>query len=296
MEDDFFSILQKSIKLLSNGPVLLLAGILLGILSLPGLAVYGKLDLLLQYLESGYMAMVLPLLIMPFFIGGALGYVLEVRQKNSSSMKTFIDSGVKHYPRLLVAGVVAFLAYYFLMFTLILAMGIFLVSPLIGILPLLGSGVLAFLALMAIEFYDIAVVADGASVRQAFSKSIAFARRNLVQVVFFFVIIIIAKYLVQIPQTAGVTGEYLTNSTYMNMTSSLNSSLNTTLNSTLTAALSTPVTFSATSFLMVAILQVIIQSVVFAFVIFYKAEFYLAVRDRKKITDFDYDFADEKKP
>jgi hypothetical protein len=46
---------------------------------------------------------------------------------------------------------------------------------------------------------------------------------------------------------------------------------------------------------MVAILQVIIQGFVFAFVILYKTEFYLTVKDRRKITDFDYSF-DEKKP
>ena len=55
------------------------------------------------------------------------------------------------------------------------------------------------------------------------------------------------------------------------------------------------VTFSASSLIMVAILQTIIQGFVFAFVTLYKVEFYLTVRERRKITDFDYTF-DEKKP
>ncbi len=88
----------------------------------------------------------------------------------------------------------------------------------------------------------------------------------------------------------------MTNSTFMNMTSTMNTSLNSTLNSTFTTALTTPVTFSAPSLMMVAILQVIIQGFAFAFVTLYKTEFYMTVKDRRKITDFDYNFTDEKKP
>jgi hypothetical protein len=47
---------------------------------------------------------------------------------------------------------------------------------------------------------------------------------------------------------------------------------------------------------MVAILQVILQGFVLAFVTLYKTEFFLTVRSRKRITDFDYDFSEEKKP
>ncbi|HEY3422368.1 MAG TPA: hypothetical protein VGK13_04350 [Methanocellaceae archaeon] len=296
MEDNFSSILQKSIKKLSNSPVLLLAGILVGILSLSGLAIYGHFDTGVQDLASVFAVVVLPLIIMPFIVGGALGYALEARQKDTSSMKTFIDSGAKHYVKLFLGGIVAFLAFYFLIFTLALAFAIFLSAPLIGVLLLAGAVVLSFIGLMTIEFYDIAIVADGANVREAFFKSIDFARRNMAQVAVFFIIIVLAKYiLVQIPLIGGATGEYMTNSTFMNMTSSLNASLNSTMNSTFTTALSTPITFGAPSLIMVAILQVIIQGFVFAFVILYKTEFYLTVKDRRKITDFDYSF-DEKKP
>jgi hypothetical protein len=296
MEDDFSSILQKSIKKLSNSPVLLLAGLIAGILSVSGLAIYGHFDTTIQNLASIVTVVVLPLIVMPFIVGGALGYALELRRKNKSSLKTFIDSGTKYYVRLFMGAIVAFLAYYFLIFMLFLAFGIFMADPLIGVLLLVGAVVLSFIGLMAIEFYDIAIVAEGANVMEAFSRSIDFTRRNLAQVVVFFIIIVLAKYiLVQIPLIGGATGEYMTNSTFMNMTSSLNTSLNSTMNSTFTTALSTPITFGATSLLMVAVLQVIIQGFVFAFVILYKTEFYLTVKDRRKITDFDYKF-DEKKP
>ncbi len=296
MEDDFSSILQKSIKKLSNSPVLLLAGIIVGILSLSGLVIYGHFDTLVQNIASVFMVVVLPLIIMPFIVGGALGYALEARQKNASSLKTFIDSGKKHYVKLFLCGIIAFLVYYFLIFTLAIAFEIFLADPLIGVLLLVAAVLLSFLGLMAIEFYDIAVVADGASVRGAFIKSIDFARRNLALVVVFFIILVLAKYvLVQIPLMAGATGEYMTNSTFMNMTSTMNTSLNSTLNSTFTSALSTPVSFGAPSLIMVAVIQAVIQGFVFAFVTLYKTEFYMTVRDRRKITDFDYKF-DEKKP
>ncbi len=44
---------------------------------------------------------------------------------------------------------------------------------------------------------------------------------------------------------------------------------------------------------MVAVFQIIVQGLVFAFLALYKTEFYLSVKGRKKITDFDYQFSDE---
>ena len=309
MEDDFFSILQKSIQKLSNSPILLLAGLAIGILSLPGLAVYGKLDIVIQNLASGFMLVVVPLLLMPFFLGGALGYALELRRNGKASLKTFIDSGIKNYRGLFLAGIIAFVIYYIMMFILLIGMGLFIESPFVGVLMLVASIVLSFLCLMAIEFYDIVIVAEGAGVFQAFSKSVDFVRRNLLAIILFFVIILVVKYLVQVPLMAGVTGEYMTNSTYMNMTSALNSSLfsssfnastnssiNPALNSTLNTALSTPISFSGPALALVAILQIVLQTVVFAFVTLFKVEFYETMKSRRKITDIDYDFADEKEP
>ncbi len=118
MEDDFSSILQKSIKKLSNSPVLLLAGILVGIISLPGLVIYGHFDtcgtkhglgLYSRGASPGHHAL---------YHGRCAWVCAGVRQKNTSSLKTFIDSGTKYYVKLFLGGIVAFLVYYFLIFTL----------------------------------------------------------------------------------------------------------------------------------------------------------------------------------
>jgi hypothetical protein len=287
MEDDFFSILRKSVKELSYSPVLLLAGLLVGILSLPGLAPYTQLGVTVQALASDYMIILMPLLIMPFITGGALGYALELREKKSSSLATFIESGKKYYMKLILAGIIGFLIYYFLLMSLIVVvLGFFMADPIIGGLLFIASAALVFLCLMVIEFYDIAIVANGATVRQSFSNSIEFARRNWAYTIGFFIIIILAKFLVQMPLMFRMVGEFVTNPAYLNMTS-----LNATMNSTLT----TPVTFGAPSLIMVAILQVILQGFVLAFITIYKTEFFLTVKSRKRITDFDYDFVEDKK-
>jgi hypothetical protein len=288
MEDDFFSILQKSVKEISLSPVLLVAGLILGVLSLPGLVAYSQLGTTIQALASDYMLILLPLLIMPFITGGALGYALEVREKKSSSLNTFVESGKKHYMKLLMASIVAFLLYYFLIMAfLVVVLGFAMADPIIGVLLGIASGVLVFLILMAIEFYDIAIVADDVTVPQAFSNSINFARRNWLYAIVFFGIIVLAKFIVQMPLMFRMVGEFVTNPAYLNMTS-----LNATMNSTLT----TPVTFGAPSLITVAILQAILQGFVLAFVTLYKTEFFMTVRSRKSIMDFDYEFAEDKKP
>lgn len=289
MDDDFSSVLLKSIRALSNSPLLLIVGVLVGILAVPGLVVYGKFGELVSTLASNYMLIVLPLLVMPFITGGALGYALQVREKGASSLKTFLASAQKYYVKLVLGAAAAFLIYYMLLFGLLVIVGGALAGDvLIGSLLALASAALAFLCLMAIEFYDVSIVAEGTTVAQSFSNSVAFVRRNLASAVFLFIILIIAKFFVQMPLMFRMMGEFMTNSTYMNMTY-----LNDTFNSTL---LTTPVTFGAPSLVMVAILQSIIQGFVFAFITLYKTHFYLGMKSRKKITDFDYDFSDEKKP
>jgi threonine/homoserine/homoserine lactone efflux protein len=60
-------------------------------------------------------------------------------------------------------------------------------------------------------------------------------------------------------------------------------------------ALATPM--STSSLIAIAALQILVQIVVFAFVISFKAEFWRwakSYKAAKKITDFDYDFSDEK--
>jgi len=286
---DFISMIRDSIKKLSASPALLVAGFVVGALSLSNLAGYGRFDEVTKAIAADYSLLLLPLLIMPFFTGGALGYAVEARKNGSSSLSAFIESGVKNYVRLLMAGVIAFVAFYFFMtgvtlFLLLGGMG----DPFVG--SILGSLTLAltFLCLMAIEFYDISIIAEGAGVIAAFRNSVDFVKRNLASATAFFIIVLALKALLQMPLSFGLAGSMMANETYYSALTSANASLNVT--DILSAG---PVAMGAGSLATVAAFQVILQGFVFAFLALYKTEFYLAVKASKKITDFDYDFSDE---
>ena len=55
-----------------------------------------------------------------------------------------------------------------------------------------------------------------------------------------------------------------------------------------------PITLSTEALVFVGIAQILLQGFVFALLTIYKTEVYLGTKTRKKITDFDYDFSDEK--
>ena len=55
-----------------------------------------------------------------------------------------------------------------------------------------------------------------------------------------------------------------------------------------------PITLSPEALIVIGIAQVLFQAFIFALLIIYKTELYLTTKVRKKITDFDYDFSDEK--
>jgi hypothetical protein len=286
---DFISMILNSIKKLSASPALLVAGFVVGALSLSNLAGYGGFDEVTKAIAADYSLLLLPLLIMPFFTGGALGYAVEARKNGSSSLSAFIGSGVKNYVRLLMAGIIAFVAFYFFMtgvtlFLLLGGMG----DPFVG--SILGSLTLAltFLCLMAIEFYDISMIAEGSGVIAAFRNSVDFVKRNLASATPFFIIVLALKALLQMPLSFGLAGSMMANETYYSALTSANASLNVT--DILSAG---PVAMGAGSLATVAAFQVILQGFVFAFLALYKTEFYLAARARKKITDFDYEFSDE---
>ena len=171
----------------------------------------------------------LPLLILPFITGGALGYAVEVRQNGSSSLSTFINSAVKNYAKMLIGGIISFIAFY-LLFTGILvtvlagSLGDPLIMSLLGTLSML----LTFFVLMAIEFYDISIVADGAGIIQAYKNSIDFVKRNLASAVPFFIILLIFKALVQMPLSFGMAGSMMSNETYYTALIGANATLNST--------------------------------------------------------------------
>lgn len=287
--DDFVSIIRKSVKGLGGSPALLAAGFAVGVLSLSALVGYGRFDEVTKMIAADYSLLLLPLLIMPFFTGGALGYAVEAHKNGSSGLSTFINSGMKNYVRMLMAGVIALVAFYFFMtgvglFLFIGGMGDPFIGSILGFLTL----ALTFLCLMAIEFYDISIIVEGAGVIAAFGNSIDFVKRNLASATAFFILVLVLKALLQMPLSFGLAGAMMANETYYNALASANASLN--MTELLGAG---PVAMGAGSLVTVAAFQMILQGFVFAFLALCKTEFYLTVKARKKITDFDYDFLDE---
>jgi hypothetical protein len=284
--DGFISIIKKTIISLYNGPLLLLAGAITAVLSLPALLMYGEFDTTIKAIVSNYASIILPLMIMPFFIGGALGYAIEMSQNGSSSLKTFIGSGIKHYTKLLMAGIIAFIIFFILGFSLLLVLfstGVAGDAFIAAILSLV-SLTLMFIGLMMIEFYDISIVSENSGILQSFSKSIDFVKKNFAMVLPYFIIIIIIKALTQVPLVMGMTVEFLSNETYFTNLSYMNA----------TYLGASETTLKPPALISIAIFQCIIQAFVFAFTLIFKSEFFLGIKSRKKITDFDYDFSDEK--
>lgn len=301
--DDLISVLKRGAAGAGRGPVLPVAGLMMGIISALGLLQYSSLgeaalndtSSVLPMLVVTLLAVVLPQVALPFILGGALGYALESASGGKPGWKTFMDSGKKHYVSLLIAGVAAWVIFYMLA---LLATVLFTLGAIsVALLPLMIILALAimFICLMYIEFYDIAIVAEGTDFVRAFTASMAFVSKHLKLVIPFFIIVVIVKLLVQLPIFVAIfirtMAELVANFSYYNET--FNGTFNSTYtNSTLMSVQTAP--FSTPTLLSIAIMQILAQAVVFAFVISYKAEFYLWAKNLKKITDFDYDFSSEK--
>lgn len=284
--EDFFTALSKGLKGLANSPVLLMAGILVGILTVPGLLAYGKFDELVVALSANYMIL-FPLLVMPFITGGALSYAIEVSKVGASSLSTFLAGAKKYYMRLLLAGIAAYILFHFLgLSVLVVMLGSGMAGDaLLTLLLTLVSVVFMFIVLMMIEFYDVIIVSGNTGIVQSFRGSVSFVKSNFMLVLPFFVIIILVKLLIQFPLIAGMTAEMATNETYLQSYMDVNQSLNTSLVNPV------PINMGSVTLISVAIFQSVVQGFVFAFVMLYKVEFYRMVSGRKKITDFDYDFS-----
>ncbi|MCD1296091.1 hypothetical protein CUJ83_13895 [Methanocella sp. CWC-04] len=284
---DFISILEKSVKGLANCSMLLLAGALVGILSLPGLLPYGSFSGTALELSGSYTFLIFPIIIMPLILSGSMGYALEYINSGSSSFSTFLGSIKKYYPKYLLASIVAFIIYYLLTTSLLLVLfsagiaGDAFVASLMALVSL----TIMFIGLMLIEFYDVCIITENHGVLKSFSMSVNFVKRNFAAVLPLFIIILILKLLVQFPLLMGMTAEFMTNETYMTNTSYMNA----TYMGNIDIAIGIPAMIS------VGIFQALIQAFVFAFTILYKMNFYITIRDRKRITDFDYDFSEETK-
>jgi hypothetical protein len=297
--DDFASVLKKGLTGAGKGTVLIAAGLMSGIVYALGL--FNAFDVTSSDIPTLFMGLLLtfiPLMVIPFITGGALGYALEASAGGKPGWSTFFASARRHYFSLFFAGI-AILA----VSTLLSYPGALLIISGAGDISLLCMAELfTFIALLVVlmflEFYDVSIVSEGLGALDGLRASIAFVRNNLRRVVPFFLLILAAKLLTQLPlfaaQTLRLAAEISANySLYFNNTS--NGTLNASyLNSTLaaqTAPLGTP------TLIAIAVLQILVQTIVFAFVISYKVEFFRwakSYKTAKKITDFDYDFSNEK--
>jgi hypothetical protein len=295
--DDFASVLRKGLTGAGRGAPLLVAGLIAGLVYAIGL--FNNADITsadtLTLLISAFISY-LPLIVIPYVTGGALGYALEASEGRQPGWTAFFASANKHYLSLLFAGIAILIVT-----TLLGYPGALMILSGAGDLSLLCmieivSFVIIFVILMFLEFYDIAIVSGNLRAMDGLRASVAFVRKNLKRVFGFFLIILFAKLLIQLPMfvtgmlrtAADISANY---SLYFNNTTTgeLNSSY---LNSTLTAQ-AAPLGTSALA--AIAVLQIIVQTIVFAFVISYKVEFWQWAKSIKSITDFDYDFSDEKK-
>ena len=298
--DDFASVLRKGLAGAGKGTVLLAAGFAAGLVGAAALLNYADIPAgSLATVGLWGLVVLMPQVVLPFITGGALGYALEAASGGSPGRGVFFASARRHYFSLLIAGLFIFFA-----MMLLNSPAAFLEEAGIADISLIcmvdvTAFVLLFVVLMFLEFYDVIIVAEGVGFGQGLAMSVDFVRKHLPTVVPFFIIVLVAKFLVQLPSMTAIMLRYVSYvaanySLYANDTANgtLNSSY---LNDTL-AAMSTP--FSAPSLISIAVLQVLVQTIVFAFLYSYKAHFYLWLKNRKaakKITDFDYDFSQEDK-
>ena len=312
--DDFATVLKKGFTGMAKSPVLIVAGLASGIVTAIMLLQYSQpateyLNGQWEWVVIVYMLVatfVLPAIILPFLIGGALGGAVAQASGGKASWGLFLKSGAKNYLNLLIAGIGAIIINLLLysIYTEMIEFGY--LAPILMLVVFVAGAVIWFAGLMFTEFYDIAIVADGADFIRAFPVSIEFVRRHLSTVVPFFVIVITAKILAQLPIYMAFMFKFMAlvlanvtydangtiNETSMNATIANMSMINSTNSTDLMLQVSH---FSLPSIAFIALFQGLIQSIVFAFVVSYKAEFYQWVKNRRNITDFDYDFSAEKK-
>lgn len=299
--DNFLSVVKKGLIGMTRGPVLIVAGLISGLLSAISLiqvssayteaiidntGLFGSLFTLL-------IIFILPTLVTPFIVAGSYGSSLEQIAGKRGGWSRFVETGKKYYVPMLLAGICAMFIFYLLSFTLlILTSSLPPEFVLLLVLPLLF---IMFVVLMYIEFYDISIVAKDVSFTKSFSESVSFVSKNLLMVVPFFLILIIAKVIPQIPVFTAmflkIMAYIASNLTYydngtINMTG-VNESINA------TAMYLQSSTFGTPSLAAIMLMNWVLQALVFAFVISYKSEFYTWVSNIKKITDFDYDFSKE---
>lgn len=299
--DDFTSALRRGFSGTVRSPVFIVAGLLSGLVAAIALIQYGPLGSIVSSTEPDMIetalvmgvTIVLPMFAMPFIIGGALGCAVVQSKGDKVSWGLFLESGKKHYMNLLLAGIGAWLVFYFLSLIMLVLIIFGSTSPLLMLLLAPIGAIGMFLGLMFIEFYDISIVGGGADFIRSFGASIGFVRKHMAIVVPFFIIVVALKMLVQLPLLTAYLLKGIAiiaaNLTYFDNGTVNTTFMNETINSTTMAMQS--ISFSAPSLIAIMLLQGLVQAIVFAFLIPYKAEFYRWANGIRKITDFDYDFS-----
>ncbi len=293
--DDFASVLRKGFAGAGKGAPLLAAGLIVALVYAVGL--FNNVDVTTADTPTILLSAIvsfLPLVVVPYVTGGALGYALEMSAGGKPGWPTFFESARKHYFSLFFAGFIIFL-----IFNIALLL---MIAGAVDVILLCMTFLFAIVALLAIlmflEFYDVAIVSENLGAMDGLRASFAFVRKNLGRVLPFFLIVLVAKCIVQLPlyvvdtlRMVAVLGDNY--SLFFNNTTT--GTLNETFLNTTIAAQATPL--STPSLIAVAVLQILLQIIVFAFVISFKVEFWRwakTYKTAKKITDFDYDFSQEK--
>jgi len=291
----------------ARSPIFIISGLFSGIIGAITLIQYSTLasasqSSSLQVIAVSSIPIIVSMLTMPFITGGALGCAVEQATGGGATWELFISSGKKYYMNLLIAWIMAWLASYLLwLLAAVLVMigvmssgGAMAMLLLLILLPI--SAMIMFVGLMFIEFYDIAIVADGVDFARAFGVSIGFVWKHLMIVVPFAIIITGVKILVWLPLVSALFMKYFlivaSNLSYYENGTVNTTAFNQSLNATAPGGM--PVSsFGLPSLAAIMVLQMLIQSVAFAFITAYKAEFYKWRKGIRRITDFDYDFANE---
>lgn len=295
--DDFESVLRKGFSGAAKCAPLLAAGLIAGLAY--AIALFNTVDVTTADSATMILAAVIsfiPLAVIPYVTGGALGCALEASGGGKPGWPTFFASAKRHFLSLLFAGIAVLIISTLLRYPV--AILIFAGAGDLSLLCMAGllTIVAMFFVMMFLEFHDVAIVSEGLGAMEGLRASIAFVRKNLGRVLPFFLIVVVAKLFVQVPVFAAdmlrMTAEIAANSSmYFNNTTT--GELNWSYMNSTTGVHLEPMGMPALA--SIAVLQVLVQMIVFAFVISYKAEFFRWAKSIKRITDFDYDFSDEKK-
>jgi preprotein translocase subunit Sss1 len=174
--DDFVSVLRKGASGTGKGPVLLAAGLMAALVSAIGLIQYTEYGQALlsdtaDFLPSLLLltlTTVLPLVVTPYLLGGALGYAVRMASGDKPGWPEFFASARKHYMNLFFAGIIAYLIYMILGVVIVGVIYLGTAGSLIFCGLALPVVLFVFVCLMTIEFYDIAIVSENVGFMKSF--------------------------------------------------------------------------------------------------------------------------------